>query len=61
MFTSETHEGEVIGKFFGDDLYHESLSPEGYACQLDKHGFDIVDYIENNPSCEITIWLARLR
>lgn len=61
MFTSGTHDGEVIGKFLGDDLYHASLSPEEYRSQLDNNGFDIIEHIENDPSCERTIWLAKSR
>lgn len=61
MFTSGTHDGEVIGKFLGDELYHASLSPEEYRSQLNNNGFDVIDHIENDPGCERTIWLARLR
>ncbi|MEH2920902.1 class I SAM-dependent DNA methyltransferase [Samsonia erythrinae] len=61
MFTSGTYDGEVIGRLFGDDLYHASLSPEEYRNQLDSNGFDIIDYIENDLCCDRTIWLAKYR
>lgn len=61
MFTSGTYDGEVVGKFLGDDLYHASLSPEEYRHQLDNIGFDVIDYIENDPRCDRTIWLATSR
>ncbi|HFK8414182.1 TPA: class I SAM-dependent methyltransferase [Klebsiella pneumoniae] len=61
MFTSGTQDGEVIGKFLGDDLFHASLSPEEYRRQLDKNGFDIVEHVQNDRICERTIWLAKCR
>lgn len=61
MFTSGTYDGEVIGNFLGDDLYHASLAPEEYRSQLESNGFDVIDYIENDPGCERTIWLAKCR
>ena len=59
MFSSGTYEGEVIGHFLGDDLYHASLAPEEYRHQLEKQGFTVIDYRENDPTCDRTIWLAR--
>ncbi len=61
MFTSGTYDGEVIGHFLGDDLYHASLSPEEYRSQLANNGFDVIDYRAEDPSCGRTIWLAKCR
>ncbi|BES84400.1 methyltransferase [Pectobacterium araliae] len=61
MFTSGTHDGEVIGKFLGDDLYHASLSPEEYRNLLDSNDFTVVEHVQNDPSCDRTIWLAKFR
>jgi SAM-dependent methyltransferase len=60
MFTSGTSNGEAIGTFEGQPLYHSSLAPEEYRALLSENGFDVVQYVENDPRCgNHTIWLCR--
>ena len=62
MFTSGPSDGEAIGTFQGEPLYHASLSPDEYRALLDRHGFEVVAYEAEDPECGgHTIWLARLR
>ena len=62
MFTSGTSLGEAIGEFEGEPLYHGSLDPEEYRSLLDENGFDVLKYVEEDPTCGgSTIWLARKR
>jgi cyclopropane fatty-acyl-phospholipid synthase-like methyltransferase len=59
MFTSGSYEGEAIGTFGGDPLYHASLSPREYEQLLTNHGFVVREYMENDPECgNHTVWLA---
>lgn len=60
IFTSGTHLGEAIGTFAGQPLYHGSLDPAEYHQLLQATGFDVVDHVENDPTCgQANIWLAR--
>lgn len=62
MFTSGPQAGEAIGTYQGEPLYHASLAPEEYRALLDEHGFDVVSYVPEDPTCgRHTIWLARSR
>jgi SAM-dependent methyltransferase len=62
MFNSGPHDGEGIGTFHGEPLYHASLAPDEYRALLDQHGFDVMAHKAEDPSCGgRTIWLARLR
>jgi ubiquinone/menaquinone biosynthesis C-methylase UbiE len=62
MFTSGPQDGEAIGSYHGEPLYHASLAPEEYRTLLDRHGFDVVAHKAEDPGCGgRTIWLARLR
>ena len=62
MFTSGPSDGEAIGTFQGEPLYHASLSPDEYRALLDRHGFEVVAHKAEDPgSGGHTIWLARLR
>ncbi|MFG0816357.1 class I SAM-dependent DNA methyltransferase [Raoultella sp. FYR_9] len=59
MFTSGTHDGEAIGRFEGDELYHASLAPEAYRLLLETHGFELLKHVVNDPCCGgRTVWLA---
>jgi SAM-dependent methyltransferase len=61
MFTSGPRHGEAIGTFEGEPLYHASLDPAEYCALLGDNGFDIVDYVAEDPACGgHTIWLCRL-
>ncbi len=60
MFTSGTSNGEAIGTFEGQPLYHSSLAPEEYRTLLSDNGFDVMQYVENDPHCgNHTVWLCR--
>jgi SAM-dependent methyltransferase len=59
MFTSGTSEGEAIGCYGGEPLYHASLDPSEYEHLLLTSGFSVLRYVPNDPDCwEHTIWLA---
>lgn len=60
MFTSGTSCGEAIGTFEGQPLYHGSLDPAEYQHLLQTNGFDVLEHVEEDPTCGgATIWLAR--
>ncbi|SDX86123.1 class I SAM-dependent DNA methyltransferase [Roseicitreum antarcticum] len=60
MFTSGTSLGEAIGTFEGQPLYHGSLEKAEYRCLLQENGFDVVEHIEEDPTCGgATVWLAQ--
>lgn len=62
MFTSGPRHGEAIGTFEGEPLYHGSLDEDEYRKRLSTTGFEVVDYLAEDPSCgERTIWLTRMR
>ena len=59
MFTSGTSEGEVVGSYRGEPLYHASLDPATYEDLLRQNGFAVREHVEQDPSCgEHTVWLA---
>lgn len=60
MFTSGHFEGEAMGQFAGEPLYHASLSKAEYEALLAKNGFEVVKQISQDPACGgATVWLAR--
>ncbi|NKN38578.1 class I SAM-dependent methyltransferase [Agrobacterium sp. a22-2] len=60
MFTSGPAEGEAIGTFEGEPLYHASLAPDDYQRLLEGHGFELLALISEDPACGgATVWLAR--
>jgi SAM-dependent methyltransferase len=60
MFTSGTENGVAMGTFGGEPLYHASLAPEEYRALLVAQGFEVVTYVENDPTAGgHTIWIAR--
>jgi len=62
MFTSGTGEGVAMGCFEGEPLYHSSLDPVEYRSLLDRHGFDVIDHVVEDPDCgQLTIWLCQRR
>lgn len=62
MFTSGPGEGEAIGTFEGEPLYHASLASEEYRALLDANDFDVVDHVIEDPDCGgQTVWLAQFR
>ena len=61
MFTSGPADGEAIGSFGGEPLYHASLDPAEYRSLLDRNGFRVVSHVVEDPDCGgHTIWLAQL-
>lgn len=59
-FTSGPAESEAIGEFEGEPLFHASLSPQEYRSLLAQHGFDVIDFVPEDPTCgQHSVWLAR--
>ena len=59
MFTSGPSEGEAIGCYRGEPLYHASLDPPTYEELLAGNGFDVRRYVPDDPECGgHTVWLA---
>ena len=59
MFTSGSDEGESIGSFCGEPLFHASLSPDEYRLRLAMHGFEVVEHVVDDADCgNHTVWLA---
>jgi SAM-dependent methyltransferase len=62
MFTSGPLDGEAIGTYKDEPLYHGSLDAEEYRTLLKQNGFDVVSRIVKDPACDYhTVWLAQLR
>ncbi len=62
MFTSGPRAGEATGTFEGEPLYHASLDGQEYRHLLDRHGFDMVRHMVEDPECGgATVWLAQFR
>ena len=62
MFTSGCSEGESVGEWRGEPLYHGSLSTEGYRQGLEAAGFEVLaDGVEDPEASGATVWLARAR
>jgi SAM-dependent methyltransferase len=62
LFTSGPAQGEAIGSYQGEPLYHASLDPQEYERLLSAHGFALVSYVEDDAACgNHTVWLARKR
>jgi len=59
MFTSGPGEGEAIGAWQNEPLYHGSLAPEEYRVRLAENGFARIRHKARDPDCgSATIWLA---
>lgn len=59
MFTSGGAEGESIGSYRGDPLFHASLDPSEYERLLRASGFVVRGYRADDPECgDHTVWLA---
>jgi SAM-dependent methyltransferase len=60
MFTSGPSDGEAIGSYRGEPLYHASLATEEYEALLRTNGFRVVAHIIDDPDCgSHTVWLAQ--
>ena len=61
LFTSGVSEGEAIGEYCGEPLYHASLEPAEYERRLAAHGFAVRAHVVEDPACGChTVWLATL-
>lgn len=59
MFTSGPAEGEVIGSYRGEPLYHASLAPGEYEQLLVTNGYVVQAHVAEDPLCgDHTVWLA---
>jgi SAM-dependent methyltransferase len=60
LFTSGTQDGEAIGAYQGEPLYHASLAEPEYRSLLEAHGFAVEAYVADDATCgNHTVWLAR--
>ena len=59
MFTSGSTEGESVGVYCGEPLYHASLAPAEYRTLLAASGFTVREFAAEDPECGgHTVWLA---
>lgn len=59
LFTSGPEEGEAIGSYAGEPLFHASLSPREYRSLLADNGFAVLAHAAEDPACGgHTVWLA---
>jgi SAM-dependent methyltransferase len=62
MFTSGSSDGEAIGSYRGEPLYHASLAAEEYEALLASNGFRVVASVAGDPDCGgRAVWLAEAR
>lgn len=60
LFTSGPADGEAIGVFEGEALYHASLAPGAYARLLAENGFRVAAQVSEDSACGgHTVWLAQ--
>jgi SAM-dependent methyltransferase len=60
MFTSGSEQGEAVGSYCGEPLYHASLNRAEYEGLLAANGFTVLAHAADDPECGgHTIWLAR--
>ena len=62
LFNTGPEQGESLGNYHGEPLYHASLDPEEYQQLLDRSGFALVAHTVEDPTAGgRTIWLAQSR
>lgn len=60
LFTSGTEHGEAWGINGGENLFHGSLSTQGYQEVLGKHNFKVLKHVVNDPDCGgATVWMVQ--
>jgi SAM-dependent methyltransferase len=60
MFNAGFSQGEAVGSYRGDPLYHASLDPLEYEAVLAGIGFELIEHSINDPARGGRIfWLAR--
>lgn len=61
LFTTGTSEGEAIGTWEGEPLYHASLAVAEYDALLRANGFEVEAFRADDAECGgHTVWLACL-
>ncbi len=61
MFTSGPAQGEAIGTYQGEPLYHASLAPDEYRSLLEANGFRVIANVFDDPDCGgHSVWLAQV-
>nr|WP_081772602.1 class I SAM-dependent methyltransferase [Pantoea sp. IMH] len=59
MFNTGPADGEAIGAFQGEPLYHASLAADEYQALLQQSDFRGIRHIVEDPECGgRTVWLA---
>lgn len=59
IFTSGPSEGEAVGTYHGEPLFHASLEPAEYERLLASSGFTVRAFVPDDPACgDHTVWLA---
>lgn len=59
MFNTGPADGEAIGEFQGEPLYHASLAADEYQALLQQSGFRVIRHVVEDPECGgRTVWLA---
>jgi hypothetical protein len=48
MFNSGPANGEKVGEYRGEPLYHASLSPDEYRTLLKNNGFEVIAHVVEN-------------
>jgi len=62
LFNTGSGQGESLGNYQGEPLYHASLDPETYQQLLDQSGFALVTHTVEDPMAGgRTVWLAQYR
>lgn len=60
LVTTGDRDGESIGQFCGEPLYHASLTPDTYRDLLHQHRLTLIDHVVADLRYgALTIWLAR--
>jgi hypothetical protein len=60
MFNAGFSQGEAVGSYRGDPLYHASLNPSEYDALLVGADFKLIEHSINDPAKGGRIlWLAR--
>jgi SAM-dependent methyltransferase len=50
MITTGPRAGEAIGTYQGEPLYHASLAADEYQLLFDKHDFEVVSHVVEEPA-----------
>ncbi len=60
MFNSGPTQGEAIGSYRGDPLYHASLAPDEYRELIRRIGFRLVEHVANDARAGgRTAWICK--